>query len=157
MHIEHVHLRRGRRIIGMVERTTTENLRQIGPTAVGLEKRMPDGAGLARLAARKNGSSSGIAEQHGTLALSRVEGTGGDLAAANQDIAIDTGGDKVRGGMESNQKAQTGGVDIEAGAGSFRRSQFALQEGRRARDGLLRRCRDQKTANEIAHTQARVF
>src|SRR5579884_2770920 len=134
-HIEHVHLWRSRGIVGMMERAAAEYLRQVGAAAIGFKQRVPDGAGLARLAARENGGGGGITEQHGALAFSRVEGAGSDLATANQDVAIGSGSDEMSGGMQREQEAQTGGVDIEAGANAFRRSQCALQESGRAGNG----------------------
>src|SRR5947208_637359 len=61
----------------------------------------------------------------------------------------------MRRRLEPDQKAQAGGVDIEADAFPLGRLKFALYQRRRAGDRLLRpgRCADDRV--QVAHTEIR--
>jgi hypothetical protein len=57
----------------------------------------------------------------------------------------------VSDGLEREQEAQAGGVDIKTGARALRGVQFALQEGSSAGNGLLRGCRSADDGVEVRY------
>src|SRR5205814_2752131 len=115
-HMEHIHLRCSRRVIRMMERTTTQYHSHISATAIGFKSRVPDRACLPWRTTSDNSGGGSVTKQGDTFPLLRVERVRNDFAATDQDVLIDARHHQVRDRLEREEEAEAGGVDIKTGA-----------------------------------------
>ncbi len=83
--MEHIHLWRGFRVVGVMQRPAAAYLRQLSAAAVGLEVRVPERACLAGRATSNDTGRSGVAEERHALPLARIQGVRDNLAATDQN------------------------------------------------------------------------
>lgn len=74
IHVEEIVLRRGGRVVGVVQRAAAAHHRMLRAARMGHEARPPERARLPRLRARHDRGGGGVTEEDGALALVGVEG-----------------------------------------------------------------------------------